>query len=68
MVEYKPMNNTSGNLIALCTDCGTMMYRRARKQAIEAIMPNLAIQITEAEPSIIERTPPPLNCDKMKDT
>ena len=68
MVEYKPINNTTGNLIALCTDCGTMMHRRARKEAIEAIMPNLAIQITEAKLSIIERTPPPLNCNKMKDT
>ena len=68
MVEYKPMNKTTGNLIALCTDCGTMMHRRARQEAIEAIMPNLAIQITEAKPSIIERTPPPLNCNKMKDT
>ena len=68
MVEYKPMNKTTGNLIALCTDCGTMMHRRARQEAIEAIMPNLAIQITEAKLSIIERTPPPLNCSKMKDT
>jgi hypothetical protein len=68
MVEYKPMNNASGNLSALCTDCGTMMHRRARKQTIEAIMPNLAIQITEAKPSIIERTHPSLNGDKMTDT
>ena len=68
MVEYKLMNKTTGNLIALCTDCRTMMHRRARQEAIEAIMPNLAIQITEAKPSIIERTPPPLNCNKMKDT
>jgi hypothetical protein len=68
MVEYKPMNDTSGNLIALCTDCGTMMHRRARKEAIEAIMPSLAIKITEAKPSIIERKHPSLNCDKMTDT
>ncbi len=67
MVEYKPMNDTSGNLIAFCTDCGTMMHRRARKEAIEAIMPSLAIQIREAKPSIRERTHPSLNCDKMTD-
>jgi hypothetical protein len=68
MVEYKPMNDTSGNLIAFCTECGTMMHRRARKEAIEAIMPSLAIKITEAKPSIIERKHPSLNCDKMTDT
>ena len=68
MVEYKLMNKSTGNVIALCTDCRTMMHRRARQEAIVAIMPNLAIQITEAKPSIIERTPPPLNCNKMKDT
>ena len=67
MVEYQSMNDTSGNLKALCTDCGTMMHRRARKEAIEAIMPNLAIQISEAKPSIIERTHPSLNCDKIMD-
>lgn len=67
MVEYQPMNDTSGNLKALCTDCGTMMHRRARKEAIEAIMPNLAIQISEAKPSIIERTHTSLNCVKIMD-
>jgi hypothetical protein len=68
IVEYRPINDTSGNLIALCTDCGTTMHRRARLEAVGSIMPNLAIQITEAKPSILERTPPSLNCDTMTDT
>ena len=68
MVEYKALTVTSGNLAALCFDCGTMMHRRARRDTIAAAMPNLAVQITEAQPSIIERTCPSLNCDKTKDT
>lgn len=67
MVEYKPTNDKSGMLVALCVDCGTVMHRRVRKDAIPASMPNLTVQIWEAQPSIIGRTCPSLNCDKPKD-
>lgn len=68
MVEYQPMNDNSGMLIALCIDCSTIMHRRARHDAIKHVMPNLIVQIREARPSIIERTCPSLNCDKPVDT
>ena len=68
MVEYRPMNDKSGMLIALCVDCETVMHRRARKDATPASMPNLTVQIREAQPSIIERVCPSLNCDKPKDS
>jgi hypothetical protein len=65
MIEYRPINASTGNLSALCADCDTMMHRRTRRDTISAIMPNLDVQIREAAPSIIERTQPTLNCDNQ---
>ncbi|WP_417620971.1 helix-turn-helix domain-containing protein [Parasphingorhabdus sp.] len=65
MVEYVPMNAKSGNLKAMCADCETFMHRRTALASIEAVMPNLDVQIREAPASLIERTEPSLNCDKM---
>lgn len=67
LVEYTSFNATTGNLIALCDSCGTVMHRRTRFDTIVAIMPNLDVQIREAQPRLIERTPASLNCDKPKD-
>ena len=67
MVEATCQNATTGNLSALCEKCGTMMHRRARSDAISTIMPNLDVQIREAEPRIYERPAPSLNCDNRKD-
>jgi hypothetical protein len=67
MVEYVAMNDIIGNLIALCGGCDTVMHRRTRFNTIAAIMPNLDVQIREAQPRLIERTPASLNCDKPKD-
>lgn len=67
MVEATRQNATTGNLRAICEACGTMMHRRARLAAIPAIMPNLDVQIREADPRICERTEPSLNCDNGMD-
>lgn len=67
MVEAIRQNAATGNLSAICEVCGTMMHRRTRLVAIAAIMPNLDVQIREADPRICERTEPSLNCDNRKD-
>lgn len=67
MIEYVPMSAKSGMLKALCAGCGTTMHLRARLDAIPTKMPNLDVQIKEAQASLIERTPPSLNCDKSKE-
>jgi hypothetical protein len=67
MVEATRLNATTGNLLAICESCGTMMHRRTRLATITAIMPNLEIQIREAGPRICERPAPSLNCDIRKD-
>jgi len=67
MVEATRQNATTGNLVALCETCGTMMHRRTRLAAITAIMPDLAVQIREAGPRLPERNAPSLNCANRKD-
>lgn len=52
MVEATRQNATTGNLSAICEVCGTMMHRRTRLAAIATIMPNLDVQIREADPRI----------------
>lgn len=67
MVEYVPRNGATGDLTALCEACGTMMFRRARRGDIAAIMPGIDVQIREAGARLIGCTPPSLNCDERKD-
>ena len=67
MVEFTPGKATTGDLSALCGECGTMMHRRASLAAIGTIMPNLDVQIREAGLRLIERTAPSLNSDNQKE-
>lgn len=67
MVAATRLNATTGNLSAICETCGTLMHRRTRLTAIPEIMPGLDVQIREAEPRLLERAPPSLNCDNRKD-
>ncbi len=67
MIEYTPRNATTGNLTALCDECGTLMNRSASLASLGAIMPKLEIQIREAGARLIERKQPSLHCDKQKD-
>ena len=66
MVEYTPRNATTGNLVALCETCGTVMHRSARFGSLAAIMPRVVVEIREASARLIEPTPAPLNCDQRK--
>lgn len=67
MVEYMPRNAATGDLIALCGTCSTMMFRRARRSDLCAIMPGIDVQIREADARLLERASPSLNCDNRKD-
>lgn len=63
MVDYVPITSISGNLKALCADCGTLMHRRARLADLGAVMPGITVQIAGAPPRLSELPPPPLNSD-----
>lgn len=47
-VEYLQMRAQTGNLRAVCNECGTVMHRRTRQAAIATILPGLLVQIREA--------------------
>lgn len=47
MLDWAPINSRTGNLMALCEVCETQMHRRARRDALGAIMPGLLVQIVE---------------------
>lgn len=48
MVELVNVKRGIGNLRALCGTCEGLMQRKVRRDALAAIMPGLAVQITEA--------------------
>lgn len=66
MVEFTPRNHVTGNLVALCETCGTVMHRSARLASLAVIMPGIRVEIREAGPRLLERPLPPLNCDERK--
>ena len=67
MVDWIAINARTGNLKALCGTCETVMHRRARRDALTAIMPGLNIQIAEGPARLKEETIPSLNCDMTKE-
>ena len=66
MVEYAATNAATGNLKAMCETCETMMHQRARLADLEARMPGMDVQITQASSRIVERAHPSPNCDETE--
>jgi hypothetical protein len=63
MVDFLPRTATSGDLEGICPDCGTMLYRRVRRDALEAVGAGLDVTIREAGVRIRQRNEPSLNDD-----
>lgn len=61
-VEYIRMRPDTGNLRAVCADCGTTMHRHARQAAIHSVVPGVLVQIREAAPRLNETGVPSLSC------
>jgi hypothetical protein len=43
-VEYLPMRLGTGNLRGACSECGTIMHRRVRQEAFQAVLPGVPVQ------------------------
>lgn len=67
MVDFVGPTAGSINLRAICATCGTLMHRRVRHSRIATVMPNLAVQFTEADSHIRERARPSVDCDSGKE-
>tara|TARA_R110000868_G_scaffold202806_3_gene450643 strand:+ start:8853 stop:9377 length:525 start_codon:yes stop_codon:yes gene_type:complete len=67
MVDFIVLTPTSGNLMALCQTCGTVVHRRVRTNQISAVMPGIHIQFSQDHPHIRESGRLSLNCDSGKE-
>lgn len=63
MVEYRPMTETLGKLIAICPDCNAIMNRLASLAKLEQIRGCLDITIPQALRHIGESNQPGVNSD-----
>jgi hypothetical protein len=61
--DYLPLTASSGNLRAICTDCGTRMYRRVSLHKLVAGTGDLRVTLPQAQQRIMECDDPCVNCD-----
>jgi hypothetical protein len=66
MIDFIPINATSGNIRALCGTCEAIMHRRAPSASLDAIMPGCDVQIAEGPARLIGRPSPSLICDSAR--
>jgi excisionase family DNA binding protein len=52
MAEFVPINAHSGNLRALCSECGSLMHRRTSVSQLAAIRTFLDVAIVERQPRL----------------
>lgn len=63
MADYEALSATQGNLIAICLDCETIIYRRVSLAKLELIRGNLEIIFPQAQRHIDESAQPSVNSD-----
>jgi excisionase family DNA binding protein len=61
--EYLPTTAGAGNLRAVCSYCGTRMYRRVSLRRLAASVGDLRVALPQAQQRIVEGAEPSLNCD-----
>lgn len=67
MVDFVPFTPSSGNLRALCEECGTLIHRTANRAQVSALMPNLEVRMVEADPRLTGSRAPSLNRDSGRE-
>jgi len=68
MVEYTPVTEKFGNLIAICPDCNALMNRRVSLAKIGLVCGKMEITFPEAVRHIIESANPTVNSDLRQET
>ena len=66
MIDFIPINATSGNIRALCGTCEATMHRRAPYASLGEIMPGCEVQIAEGLTRLIGSPSPSLICDSAR--
>ena len=65
MAEFLHLNQSSGNLRAICPDCGTLMHRRTSRAQLELLKADLDVTILEPIPHLKDRSTPSTNDHKQ---
>lgn len=63
MVEYSPVTEKVGNLIAICPDCDSIINRRVSLARIGEIRGNMDITFPKEQQRLDKRTKPTVNSD-----
>jgi len=63
MVDFVPVNSSSGNVRALCETCGTLMHRGVNQAQLEALKADFEVRVVEADARLKGSSAPSLNCD-----
>jgi len=63
MAEYQPITGNLGNLLGICPDCYSMIYRRASLAKLPQIQGELTVTFVEAERQVNESNQPTVNSD-----
>jgi excisionase family DNA binding protein len=63
MADYQPVTETLGNLIAICSDCEAIIYRRVNLTKLEQVRGKLDITMPQALPHIGDSALPCVNSD-----
>jgi len=61
MADFIERGAAAGNLRAICEACGSVMHRRARREVLSSILPDIEVRLMEEPPRIAELPPPSLN-------
>ena len=61
--EYLPLTASSGNMRAMCAECGTRMYRRVSFRKLAVVVGDLQVALPQAQQCIVEGLEPSVNCD-----
>jgi len=67
MAEYKSITEKFGNLIARCSECGTVVYQRVSLAKIELVRAKIEVSFPEAQRRLIDIDKPTLNSDFGKE-
>jgi hypothetical protein len=54
MLEYQSITTRGGNLVAMCAECGTLMYRRVRLADIDQVRGDFSVTAPNAQRHIGE--------------
>lgn len=63
MADYQPVTHACGNLVGLCPDCGSLMYRRVVLARLGTVQGSLEVRFTVAPEHIGESGKPSVNGD-----